>query len=105
MFETAFGTIKPTKFTIILYLGILLLLISVGVKLPFIEAKDLFGLSIGMILSGLSVMLGHRKDKIPVPGYIISQEGSYLGWFGVVVVFVGAFIAIYFLARIFAQIL
>lgn len=100
----ALEKLRVTKYNIILYLGVLFLFLSIRYQVEFLEEKNLFGLSIGMIVSGLTVLLGHRTDQIPIPGGFVSQEHSSLGNAGLIILIVGVSVSITFLYRIVIQV-
>lgn len=105
MFSNIIKNIKVTKFNIVFYLGILLLFISLQYHVEFIEIKNLFGLSIGLIIFGLVIVLGHRVDQVPTPRYVVSQEASFLDPVGIVVLTIGALIILWFFVKIILQVL
>jgi hypothetical protein len=97
--------LKVTKYNIVLYLGAFCLFLSMRYRVEFLEEKNLFGLSLGLIISGLAVLFGHRVDQVPIPGLIVSQEYSSLGKTGLVILLTGIILVLIFLGKIGFQIL
>ncbi len=99
------GKLQINKFYIFIYLGIFLMFISVQYDISFLENKNLFGLSMGVTIMGLSILLGKRKDSLPTPSGIFSYETTYFGKFLWGMFLFGLIVSAYFMIKIIVKIL
>ena len=65
---------------LIMYLGVLLGAASLKLDIKFIENKNLFGLSLGMIMLGISFWIAEKEQSAIKPSNAYTGPAALISW-------------------------